>query len=139
MRKIKLFSAAVAAVLIGIIGSGCSSVKGSFSTKGSTMNNILDFGAVGDGVTDNTAAIQRAIDAGGVVYVPSGVFVTGTIYLRSNGGLELAPGAVLLGSPDKSKYNAPDFCPQNAPSISEKASGAHLIVALEVENVVIRG
>ena len=74
------------------------------------MKNIIDFGAVGDGVTDNTAAIQRAIDAGGVVYIPAGTFVTGTIYLRSNGGLELAPGAVLLGSPDKTKYNAPDFC-----------------------------
>ena len=103
------------------------------------MKNIIDFGAVGDGVTDNTAAIQKAIDAGGVVYVPAGTFVTGTIYLRSNGGLELAPGAVLLGSPDKTKYNAPDFCPQNSASVSEKASGAHLIVALEVENVVIRG
>lgn len=103
------------------------------------MNNIVDFGAVGDGVTDNTKAIQKAIDAGGVVYIPEGTFVTGTIYLRSNGGLELAPGAVLLGSPDKSKYNAPKFCPQNPVSTMEKASGAHLIVALEVENVVIRG
>ena len=32
------------------------------------MNNVLDFGAVGDGKTVNTAAIQRALDAGGVGY-----------------------------------------------------------------------
>ena len=103
------------------------------------MNNIVDFGAVGDGVTDNTDAIQRAVDAGGVAFIPAGTFVSGTIYLRSNGGLELAPGAVLLGSPDPAKYNAADFCQQNRASVTEKASGAHLIVALECQNVVIRG
>ena len=133
-----ILTAVLAAVLTVYQKCGRTMNKNSY-VKGANMNNILDFGAIGDGVTDNTAAIQKAIDAGGVVYVPAGVFVTGTIYLRSNGGLELAPGAVLLGSPDKTKYNAPDFCPQNAPSVSEKASGAHLIVALEVENVVIRG
>ena len=138
MKKISLVSAVILTAIIGI-SSGCSSVKGNSDIKGSAMKNILDYGAVGDGVTDNTAAIQKAIDDGGVVHIPAGTFVTGTIYLRSNGGLELAPGAILLGSPDKTKYNAPDFCPQNAPSVSEKASGAHLIVALEVENVVIRG
>lgn len=133
-----ILTAVLAAALVLHQRIGKTVIKNSCA-KGANMNNIIDFGAVGDGVTDNTQAIQKAIDAGGVVYVPAGVFVTGTIYLRSNGGLELAPGAVLLGSPDKSKYNAPDFCPQNSPSISEKASGAHLIVALEVENVVIRG
>lgn len=49
------------------------------------MNNIIDFGAIGDGITLNTKAIQEAINAGGMVYIPAGVFRTGTLYLKSNG------------------------------------------------------
>ncbi len=65
--------------------------------------NVADLGAVADGTTLNTPAIQQAIDAcaatgGGVVLVPEGRFVTGTIRLRSNVELRLAPGAELLGS-----------------------------------------
>ncbi len=103
------------------------------------MNNVLEFGAVGDGKTKDTAAIQKAIDAGGMVYFPPGVYLSGTLYLRSNGGLDLAPGAVLLASPDKQDYNADDFCVQNAVFAAEHVSGAHFIVAVEQRNIVIRG
>ena len=75
------------------------------------MNNVRDFGAVGDGIANDTAAIQKAIDAGGTVYIPGGIYRTGTLRLRSKGGLELAPEAVLLVSPDPADYaGAP--CPQ---------------------------
>ena len=103
------------------------------------MNNVRDFGAVGNGVASDTAAIQRAIDAGGVVHFPPGVYLTGTIYLRSNGGLDLDPGATLLASPDLNDYNADDFCAQNVVYSSEQTTGAHLIIALEQENIVLRG
>lgn len=49
--------------------------------------NVKDFGAVGDGLTDDTAAIQTAIDAawakwvGGSVYFPSGVYVVSALIL----------------------------------------------------------
>lgn len=64
---------------------------------------ITDFGAVADGVTLNTAAIQKAIQAaaaagGGRVDVPAGVFRSGSIFLAQGVELHLAAGAVLLGS-----------------------------------------
>ena len=71
--------------------------------------NVRDSGAVGDGTTVNTAAIQKAIDAcrdagGGRVVVPRGVFVSGTLRLHSHVELHLEVGAVLKGSPNLSDY-----------------------------------
>lgn len=64
--------------------------------------NILDYGAVADGVTNNAAAIQKAIDAasitGGKVVVPAGEFLSGTIVLKSNIEFHLEMGAVLISS-----------------------------------------
>lgn len=104
-----------------------------------TVCNVKDFGAVGDGIAKDTAAIQTAIDNGEVTYFPPGVYLSGTLYLRSNGGLELAPEAALLASPDREDYNGPDFCIQNRLSEVENTNGAHLIVAIEQENIVIQG
>ncbi len=64
--------------------------------------DIRSHGAVGDGRTPNTAAIQAAIDAasragGGVVVVPPGVFLTGSIELRSQVTLRIEEGALLQG------------------------------------------
>ena len=103
------------------------------------MNNVRDFGALGDGITKDTAAIQKAIDAGGMVFFPPGIYLSGTLYLKSDGGLELAPGAVLLASPDKEDYNADDFCVQNSVFAKENVSGAHFIIAVEQKNIIIRG
>ena len=103
------------------------------------MINVRDYGAAGDGITKDTAAIQRAIDAGGMVTFPPGTYLSGTLYLRSGGGLYLESGAVLLASPDLKDYNRADFCPQNRASKTENTSGGHLIVAVEQKNVVIAG
>ena len=103
------------------------------------MNNAKDFGAVGDGVAKDTAAIQRAIDAGGMVYFPPGAYLSGSLYLKSHGGLHLAPGAVLRASPDREDFNAPDFCPQNSWSKNEFSTGKHLVIALEQENIALEG
>jgi polygalacturonase len=71
--------------------------------------NITTYGAVGDGVTDCTVAINNAINAcntagGGKVVVPSGSFFTGALYLKSNVDLYISPGATLLFSTDTAKY-----------------------------------
>jgi len=71
---------------------------------------ITESGAVGDGKTLNTAAIQRAIDkaaaseGGGRVVAPAGVFRSGSIFLKEGVALWLDKDAVLLGSTDIADY-----------------------------------
>jgi len=60
--------------------------------------NIKDFGAVGDGKTINTIAIQSAIDAcysngGGTVLVEGGVYMFGSIVMKSNINLHIESNA----------------------------------------------
>lgn len=106
--------------------------------------NILDFGAVSDGVTLNTKAIQRALDecsvsGGGRVTVPAGIYKTGTIWLKSNVELHLEMGAELLASDDMDDYNELDAYEQNWGSVSEEWVGKHLIIAHEIDNCAITG
>jgi len=74
----------------------------------STTVNVRDHGAVADGSSDNTAAFAKAINAcnaagGGTVVIPSGTYVTGAIYLKSNVNLRL-DGATLRFSGDASRF-----------------------------------
>ncbi len=103
------------------------------------MNNVRDFGAKGDGKTNDTLAIQRAIDAGGTVLVPKGEYITGTLYLKSHGGLYLEAGAVLRASHNREDYNSEDFCPQNCIFEEEFMAGTHLITAVEQEDIFVSG
>lgn len=71
--------------------------------------SVRDFGAVGNGISKDTVAIQQAIDqcsdaGGGYVLIEGGTFVSGTLYLCSNVYLQIAAGARLLASPDIQDY-----------------------------------
>jgi hypothetical protein len=55
--------------------AGTGAVQTTVQTKLRESVSVKDFGAVGDGVTDDTAAIQAAIDYGSVVYFPSGNYL----------------------------------------------------------------
>jgi hypothetical protein len=107
--------------------------------------DVKGFGAVGDGVADDTAAIQAALDAGaeqggGRVVVPAGRYACGTLFLRDNLELYLAAGALLKAAP-QARYNAPECFPENLATVCgfERADGRHLIVAYQCRNVAIRG
>lgn len=81
----------------------------SASTLPAKDYHLGDFGAVPDGKTLNTKAIQSAIDAahrsgGGRVMVPEGIFLTGSLILKSNVELHLQTKAVLLGSTNPDHY-----------------------------------
>jgi hypothetical protein len=69
---------------------------------------VTRFGAVGDGVTLNTAAIQKAIDKaakkGGVVVIPEGRFLTGALFFKPGTHLHIKEGSVLLGSDNISDF-----------------------------------
>src|SRR4051812_19683421 len=67
-------------------------------------NNVTAFGAVGDGVTTNTTAIQSAINSAnssgiGTVEIPAGTFLSGPFTLANNLNLQLNAGATLLMLP----------------------------------------
>lgn len=83
-----------------------------FSFRSDSIN-ITSLGAKGDGISLCTEAIQKAIDdmsarGGGRVVVPSGIWLTGPIELKSGVELHLRANAVLYFSPDKSLYIDPN-------------------------------
>jgi parallel beta-helix repeat protein len=99
---------------------------------------IMAFGAIGDGETLNTGAIQEATDAattggGGTVLAPPGGYLTGTIYLRGHVTLYLEAGATLLGSTDLTDY------PPEPPRRHASRETHHLIVAKNARDVTITG
>ncbi len=78
-------------------------------TSHSAVYNVMDFGAKNNGKELTTSQIQNAIDrcfinGGGVVYVPQGEYLVGTLNLKSNVEFHLESGAVLKATTDLSQY-----------------------------------
>jgi polygalacturonase len=102
--------------------------------------NILKYGAIGDGSTLNTAAIQKTIDAcygagGGKVIFPEGKFLSGTIVLKDNVTLHFEKNSVLLGSVDLKDY-------KNLDPFTEGLGidvGWALLVAVDAKHIGLEG
>ena len=85
------------------------------TVRAQAVYNVLDFGAKGDGQTDDAAALQKAIDrcsqeGGGRVLLPRmHTFLAGPVELKSNVELHLESTATLLCNPDESIYTLSAF------------------------------
>jgi len=82
---------------------------GARDASGQKRFDATKYGAVGDGTTLATAALQRALDAaasagGGTVELPQGTYVSGALSLKSHTHLVISAGAKLLGTTDKAAY-----------------------------------
>ncbi len=98
-----------------------------FNTDAATaVINVKDFNAKGDGVSDDTLAIQSAFYAcpkGGVIVIPEGIYHVLPLYLVSDTTVYLKKGATLLGETDRNKYPIlPGQITRNDGSILELSS-----------------
>lgn len=102
--------------------------------------SVMNFGAKGDGITDDTKAIQVAVDKssekGEKLIFPEGTFMTGTVYLRSNTTIELTAKAVWKGIGRVDVYPV-----QHPVGLNGKTAGNRgaMIFAEGVENISISG
>lgn len=135
---------------VGLFATGRAEALGSAEQAGAESSaasfrtyDIREYGAKGDGVTINTRSVQAAIDAcasnhGGVVLVPAGRFLIGTIELKSNVTLRITAGGTLLGSGKGVDYHAVDAIPLHGDSTLEDGNWA-LLYAVGAKNITIEG
>lgn len=107
--------------------------------------NVKEFGAACDGKTLCTASVRAAVDrcaaaGGGTVFFPEGSYVLSTVFLKSNVRIELADGAVLLGS-----ENFYDYAPQEKTDYPVYQDASHtyfdlsMFVGRNCENISVVG
>jgi len=152
-RREFLYGAASAASLLALRGAAASNGSADAWERAADIAHnvrpptfpdrvfdITNYGATPDGVTLNTSAIAKAIDAcanagGGRVLVPPGRFLTGAIHLKSNVELHVSEGSTLLF----------DTNPANYPIVFTRWEGMEcmnyspLIYARKQKNIAITG
>ena len=108
--------------------------------------NVVDYGAVGDGKTLDTQAINKALEAcsrnrQGTVLFPRGTYLSGSIHLKSHVTVQIDSGATVLGAPnDINAYDPPEPNPWDQ---YQDFGHSHFRNALmwgeELENVTVQG
>jgi len=99
--------------------------------------NVRTFGAVGNGIQKDTVAIQNAIDkcaslGGGIVEIPTGIFLSAPLFLKSNIVLKVDVGATLLASQVPQDYVVP-------PGVTVATPMLAFINSFNIHNIVITG
>jgi len=138
MIKLRILVLTTLAVFFAVTRSVTAQMDNPVPTN-SLRLDVKNFGAAGNGVTLDTAAIQAAINAcpsNGSVWLHNGTYLSGTIYLKSNLTLYIDPTATLLGSGSVSDY--PDQHPplNNGQTHNCRKS---LVYAERCANVTITG
>lgn len=104
------------------------------SAAGQDVFNVRDAGAVGDGQTLDTAAIQKCLNdcgkaGGGVVLLPAGTYLSEPIKIRTKTTLRLERGATLLATSERSAFERDD----------EPGKFDHFLTGKDLEDVTIEG
>jgi len=140
------------AVLGGAATNLTSRAQERSDKNGLSFFNVRDFGAVNDGTRLTSSAINQVINlchsgGGGTVYVPPGIYLCGTVELKSNVTLFLEAGATLLGSKNLSDYTPHPYSQTDEitkpRAVFEKdiqdTTSFHLIFARDAENISLIG
>lgn len=108
--------------------------------------NVKDFNAIGDGVSDDTTKIQAAImcaPVGATVYIPKGIYLVSSLYLKSDMMLYLEKDAKLLGKVERMSYPIhPGLIDNNNYGVwegSEVNNFSSIINGMSVNNSIICG
>lgn len=138
--QLKLFFAALLGCLF-LFGFKCRAQK---TTESQKEFLITEYGSKADGKTINTIAIQKAIDAafknkGGRVVFPKGIFLSGSIILKSNVTLYFQEGSVLLGSTNPKDYLNMAFEGRPISPKNDDNSQMALILAHKAHNITLEG
>ena len=125
-------------IFIAIFLSLSTVVADGSDTTSNKVFSIKSFGAIGDGVAMDTEAVQKTMDAcseagGGVVWIPAGRFVIGTVQVKSNVTLSLDHGAELLGSQNQADYPTDKLRP------AREGQSECLLYAEDATNIRLEG
>ncbi|MBI5095358.1 MAG: glycoside hydrolase family 28 protein [Candidatus Hydrogenedentes bacterium] len=107
--------------------------------------SVRDFGARGDGATKDTASVQKAIDAcskagGGTVLFPAGIYLCGSLHLRSAVTLQLDTAATIKGSKDVNDYDPVETLPYKNDADEETSFFHHALIWGEgIDHIAIVG
>jgi len=128
--------------ILGLFLSVCTLA---LAAPADSVFHVRDYGATADGITLDTAALQKAIDTcttsgGGTVHFAPGVYLTGTLFLKDNVRLYLDANAVVRGSARPEDYPPITRVNQEAPAGQLAFSGGGVLIYGEgVRNVSLEG
>ncbi|MBN2349670.1 MAG: right-handed parallel beta-helix repeat-containing protein [Bacteroidales bacterium] len=119
-------------------------IHNSYSQHTEPVYNVFDFGAIGDGLTNDQPAIQKAVDAcresGGTILLSNGTFLTGQVKLVSNITLFIDSSAIVLGIQSDRETDYPHHLIETIyPNRMKDDCQRRLIYGDRVQNVTITG